>query len=149
MIRQVWAEMARSDDFALLIGRVAIALLFLPSGFGKLIGFFGFAASLAGKGLPVPAAWAAVAVLCEFGGSLCVLIGFKTRWAALAMAAFAVMAAILGHPYWTMSDPAAAAANHTQFFKDLALAGGLLFLHVAGGGRFSIDFWQRTSGAPR
>jgi putative oxidoreductase len=141
--------MTRSDDFALLIGRLAFGLLFIPSGFGKLMAFSGFAAQLAGKGLPVPMAWAAVAVFCEFGCALCVLVGLKVRWTALALAAFAVMAAILGHPFWTMSDPAAAAANRTQFFKDLALAGGLLFLHVAGGGRFSVDFWRRTAGAAR
>jgi putative oxidoreductase len=139
--------MVRSDDFALLIGRLAIALLFLPSGFGKLIGFSGFAAVLAGKGLPVPEAWAAVAVLCEFGGSLLVLIGFQIRWAALAMVAFTLMAAMLSHRYWTMPDATVAAANRVHFYKDLALAGGLLFLHVAGAGRFSVDGWQRSGAA--
>jgi putative oxidoreductase len=133
--------MVRSDDFALLIGRLAVAVLFLPSGFAKLVGFSAFAATLAGKGLPVPEAWAAVAVLCEFGGSLLVLIGYQVRWAALAMAAFSVMAAILSHRYWTMPD-AAAAANRVHFYKDLAIAGGFLFLHVAGGGRFGVDGWR-------
>jgi putative oxidoreductase len=131
--------MVRSDDFALLIGRLAAAALFLPSRFGKLIGFSGFAAALAGKGLPLPEAWAAVAVLFEFGGSLLVLIGFQIRWAALAMAAFTVMAAFLSHRYWAMPDAAGPAANRIRFYKDLAIAGGFLFLHVAGGGRFGAD----------
>jgi putative oxidoreductase len=136
--------MARSDDFALLVGRLAIALLFLPSGFNKLIGFSGFAAMLAGKGLPFPEAWAAAAVLCELGGSLLILIGFQTRWAALVLAVFSVIAALLSHRYWTMPDLAAAAANRIQFYKNIAIAGGLLFLHVAGAGRFSLDFRQRS-----
>jgi putative oxidoreductase len=137
--------MVRSDDVALLIGRLTIALLYLPSGFGKLIGFSAFAGVLAGKGLPVPEAWAAVAVACEFGGALLVLIGFQVRWAALAMVAFTIMAAILSHRYWTMPDAAVAAANRLHFYKDLALAGGLLFLHVAGAGRFSLDGSWRGS----
>jgi putative oxidoreductase len=142
-IRQVGMDMARTDDFAVLLGRLAIAALFLPSGFGKLVGFTGFAAMLATKGLPVPEAWAAVGVLCEFGATLLVLVGFQMRVAALAIAAFTVMAAILGHPYWSFPDAAVAAANRTQFFKDIAIAGGLLFLYVTGAGLFSVDGWRR------
>jgi putative oxidoreductase len=67
-----------------------------------------------------------------------VMGGFQIRWGALAMAAFTVMAAFLSHRYWAMPD-AAAAANRIRFYKDLAIAGGFLFLHVAGGGRFGAD----------
>ena len=44
--------LTRSEDAALLFGRLLIAALFLPSGFNKLMTFSAFAASLAAKGLP-------------------------------------------------------------------------------------------------
>ena len=44
--------MDRANDLVLLLGRLLMAALFLPSGISKLLGFSGFAASLATKGLP-------------------------------------------------------------------------------------------------
>ena len=46
--------LSRSEDAALLLGRLFIAALFLPSGFAKLMAFSTFAASLAAKGVPYP-----------------------------------------------------------------------------------------------
>ena len=42
----------RTDDLALLMGRVFVAALFLPHGFHKLMNFWSFAASLGAKGVP-------------------------------------------------------------------------------------------------
>src|SRR6516162_8199222 len=69
----------RAEAPILLLGRVALAALYLPSGWGKLTNIAGFAGVLASKGLPGPAmAWAAVGAAVEFFGSLAILLGFKT-----------------------------------------------------------------------
>lgn len=129
----------RSEGPVLLIGRVAIAALFLPVGWNHLIGIPGFAQYLATTGLPGPAlGWAIVGAIVEFFGSLAILVGFKTRYAALALFIFTVVAAFTGHPYWT----AAAAQRMGQqmnFWKDIAIAGGLLFVFVRGAGPLSFD----------
>ena len=44
------------------IGRILIALLFVPSGFGKIAGFAGTAGYIASKGVPFPELAAAAAV---------------------------------------------------------------------------------------
>ena len=46
--------LSRSQDGALLLGRLFVAALFLPSGFNKLMTFSAFSASLAAKGMPYP-----------------------------------------------------------------------------------------------
>jgi putative oxidoreductase len=140
--------MIRSDDWALLLGRLFVGALFVPSGFGKLVAFNAFAASLASKGLPVPEAWAALAVAFELGGGLLVVLGAFTRMASLGMVAFTAMAIMLSHRYWTFADAAQRRANEVQFWKDLALIGGLLFLHVAGAGRLSVDGWFAARAQP-
>jgi putative oxidoreductase len=97
---------ARSDGPILLLGRVLIGILYLPSGFGKLTGIHGpglqgFAHYLAGKGAPEPTiAWAVVAAVVEFFGSAALILGFKTRVVALLLVAFTIVAAILAHAFW-------------------------------------------------
>ena len=132
------SERRTADSLLLLLSRILLAVVFLPSGFSKLAGFTGFASTLASHGLPFPAAWAAAAVAAEAGGSLLVLVGLGTRYAALVLALFAVAAAVIGHPFW-----AATAAEHQQqlinFMKNVAIVGGFLALAVAGPGAISLD----------
>jgi putative oxidoreductase len=140
--------MVRSDDWALLLGRIAVGLLFVPSGFGKLMNFSGFAASLAAKGVPFAELFAAAAVAAELGGGLLVILGFQIRWVSLVMLVFTAVAAALSHRFWEF-DGAARQAQEIQFFKNLAIIGGFLFLHVAGAGAFSLDAMRRRPAGVR
>ncbi len=129
-----------NKDVVQLVGRILIAILFVPAGWGKLMGgFAGAVGYIASKGLPMPQVLAAAAIVLELGIGLALLVGWKTRWAALLLAFFTLVAALFFHNYWAMSDVAAAAANKINFFKNLAIAGGLLFIYVAGPGRYSVD----------
>ena len=62
--------LSRGEDMALLMGRLFVAALFLPSGFHKLMTFSAYAASLKAKGVPFPVLWAAVMVAAEVLGPL-------------------------------------------------------------------------------
>ena len=135
--------MARTDDVALLIGRCGMAALFIPDGFDKLVHFERFTDSLVRHDLPYPQVWAALGVISDFGGAIAVLVGFEVRWAALMMVAFVAMASALSHRYWQVTDVAQHRTQEAQFFKNLALIGGLLFLHVSGAGAYSVDAWRR------
>src|SRR3954447_23931394 len=78
------ALMTRSEDAALLFGRLLIAALLLPSGIERLLGFSKFAASLAAKGLPYAKVLAALDVSIEVLGPIALIIGLWPRWVALA-----------------------------------------------------------------
>lgn len=133
------AVAVRSEGPVLLIGRLAIGALFIPAGWHHLTALNGFAQYLGSKGLPGPAiGWAVAGAVVEFFGSLAIVFGLKTRYAALALALFTVIAAFTGHPYWTLQD-AARQANEMNFWKDIAIAGGLLFVFVRGAGPISLD----------
>ena len=85
-----------------LIGRLLLALLFVPAGFSKIAGFSGTAGYIASKGIPLPELAAAVAVGVELGLGLLLLVGWQTRWAALGIAFFTFVISFIFHNFWTM-----------------------------------------------
>lgn len=46
------------------------------------------------------------------------------------LAASLVPTTLAGHPFWTIEDPAARKVQRTQFHKNLAMIGGLLFVAI-------------------
>src|SRR5688500_4196378 len=88
-------------DWAALVGRLLLAAIFVMSGFSKIGGFEGTAGYIAGKGLPIPQVLAALTIAIELGGGILLVLGWKSRWAALAIAVFTLLAALIFHNYWT------------------------------------------------
>ena len=127
-----------TQDVIALVGRILIAYLFIPAGFGKLMGFAGTVGYVASSGLPLPQVGAAVAILVELGVGIAFLLGFKTRIAAIVLAVFTVMAAVFFHKYWSAPD-AMKMMQQINFNKNIAIAGGLLAFAAFGPGRLSID----------
>ncbi|MEO8249378.1 MAG: DoxX family protein [Burkholderiales bacterium] len=121
-----------------LIGRLLIAYVFLPAGIGKIAGFAGTAGYIASKGLPMPEAGAALAIAVEVIGGLALVLGFRARWAAIALAIFTLAAGIIFHNYWAM--PADAQMLQKIIFDEhMGLIGGLLLLAAFGPGGWSLD----------
>lgn len=121
-----------------LLGRVLIAALFIPAGIAKIGGFAGTAGYIASKGLPLPEVGAVIAIVIEVGVAAALLIGFKARWAALALAVFTLAAATLFHNYWALPE-AQQMVQQLMFTKNIAIVGGLLAFVAFGAGAFSVD----------
>ena len=121
-----------------LAGRLLLALLFLPAGLMKIAGFSGTVAYIASSGLPLPQIGAVLAIVVEVGGGLALLAGFGTRFAALALALFTVVATVVFHAFWAVPAEQAM-VQQLMFFKNLAVVGGLLTLAAHGAGAFSVD----------
>lgn len=121
-----------------LIGRLLLALLFLPAGFGKLTGFAGTVGYIASVGLPLPQVGAVLAIAVEILGGIALIVGFQTRLASLALAVFTLVATYFFHAYW--AAPAEQQfVQQLMFFKNIAVVGGLLTLAAWGAGRWSLD----------
>jgi len=124
--------------FAPLAGRTLLALIFVLSGFEKITGLEGTVGYIAGKGLPLPQLAAVVAIVVELGGGILLVLGWKTRWAALALCMFTALAAIMFHDFW--AAPADQAANQMiHFLKNISIMGGLLYVMAYGGGSLSLE----------
>jgi putative oxidoreductase len=130
--------MTSNRDWAALIGRILLSAIFIQTGFQKVTDFAGNVAYAAKYGVPMPEAAIVVAIVIELGCGLMLLAGFKARLAALAIAIFCVVAAFVFHRYWTMPADKQLLDN-IFFWKDLALAGGMLTVFAFGPGRLSLD----------
>lgn len=121
-----------------LIGRVLIALIFAYFGYMKAMNFGGTIGYFAKWGFPLPQVAAALAVIFELGGGILLIIGWKARWVAWALALYTVIATAVAHRYWTY-PPDQAFNQMSHFFKNVSLIGGLLYVAAFGPGAMSVD----------
>lgn len=126
------------QDTLALVGRIVLAWFFVPAGFGKIAGFAGTVGYATAAGLPMPTVGVAIGLAIELIGGLMLLVGFQTRWAALALALFSAVAAFFFHNYWALPE-AQQMMQQLNFSKNLAIAAGLLAFAAFGAGRWSID----------
>ena len=129
------------NDTFLLIGRVLIALLFLMTVWvgGPSAGY------LASLGFPSPAVCSVVAHGVEWIIILLLIFGLWTRWLALLGIVYVVIATATAHRYWQYTPPAQQ-IQYTNFSKNLAILGALLFVYVTGPGAYSLDrMWLKKA----
>jgi putative oxidoreductase len=125
-----------------LIGRILIGGIFVQSGLAKLMDVGGFAAMLDAGGVPLASVVAPVAAAVEFLGGLAIVLGVATRYAALAMIGFVIVATLISHRFWAVpADEQLGQMIH--FIKNVAIIGGFLFVFVTGGGHYSLERWWR------
>jgi len=113
--------------------RIALGIIFLFAGFGKLFGAMGiegFTGMLAGLGVPLAGVVAWIVALVEFFGAICLCLGWKTRSAAGLLAAVMVVALILVKI--PGGDPSA-------MFTDIAILGAALSLFFTGSNKFAME----------
>ncbi len=127
-----------------LVGRLLLALLFVPAGFSKLTGFAGTVGYIASKGVPLPELAAAAAIGVELGLGVLLLLGWQTRWAALGMALFTLVISFIFHNFWAVPADQVM-AQQQNFFKNIAVVGGLLTVVAWGAGAWSFDGNKRAA----
>ncbi len=133
------------QKFLPLIGRICLAWLFVPAGWGKVLGFSGTVGYAASAGLPFPPVMVTIALAIELIAGLALLVGYRARWAAALLALFTIVAAFGFHNYWSM--PAEQQAmQKINFDKNIAIFGGLLFIVAFGAGRFAMDDRRESAG---
>lgn len=114
-----------------LAGRLLLGHIFLLAGLNKISGYDGTVAYMEAMGVPGGLLPAVIAL--EILGGLAVIVGFKTRWASYALAAFTVIAAVIFHTNF------ADQMQMIMFMKNMSITGGLLILSVHGAGALSVD----------
>lgn len=115
-----------------LLGRVLLSAIFILGGYGKLMNPTGTAAYMKSALIPLPSpellVWGVIVL--ELLGGLAILFGVLSRSAAVLLAGFTLVAAVLFH--WKPADQ----MQHIMFMKNLAIAGGLMLLAANGPGRW-------------
>ncbi|MFT4054941.1 MAG: DoxX family protein [Novosphingobium sp.] len=112
-----------------LVGRVLIAAIFILSGLSKIADPAGSMAYIASVGLPLPAVALAGAIIVELVGGTLLISGYKVRAVASVIALFSLATAVFFHN--NLADQ----NQFIHFFKNIAIAGGLLQIVAFGKAR--------------
>lgn len=134
--------MKLKKDAAVLVGRILLALMFVISGFGKIGAFADTTVYMAGAGIPaidaVLEALLILTILVELGGGTALILGWKTRPAALSIFLFTGLVTLVFHRFWAV-PPDEAMGQQLMFMKNLSVMGGLLLLFAHGPGDYALD----------
>jgi putative oxidoreductase len=118
------------------LGRLLLSSLFIWGGYNILFepGPEGTVQFFAKVGVPVPELATWIALVVELGGGILLLVGLQTRWVALALCIWCLFTAFAYH-----LPPGAVMHDMIHFYKNLVMAGGLLYVVTFGSGGISID----------
>ena len=119
------------EKISQLVARVFLGHIFLLAGLSKITAYEGTAGYMEAMG--VPGNLLPLVIAFEVIAGLAIIIGFQTRWTAVALAGFSVVAAVIFHS--NFSDQ----IQMILFMKNIAIAGGFLLLAVHGAGSYSLD----------
>ena len=119
------------DKYLPVVGRVMLAHIFFLAGISKITGYAGTQGYMEAMG--VPGGLLPLVILVEIVGGLAMIVGWQTRWAALGLAGFTLVAAFLFH--FNLADQ----MQSILFMKNISVAGGLLLLAAYGPGALSLD----------
>ncbi|PCE27219.1 DoxX family protein [Burkholderia ubonensis] len=115
------------------IGRVLISAIFILSGLSKLAAPAMTIGYIQSAGLPLPYVAFGLAALVETVGGTALLLGYRTRVVASVLFVFSLATAVFFHHDFGDQN------QFIHFFKNVAMAGGLLHVVAFGGGRISLD----------
>ena len=129
--------MNNTENLADLVGRILISLIFLLAGLQKIGGYEGTQAYMAAMG--VPGGLLPLVIALEVGGAVAIILGWRTRVFAFLLAGFSIVSALIFHR--ALGDQ----MQFIMFMKNLAMAGGFLFLVAHGAGDWSLDARRRRN----
>ena len=132
--------MNNTENFADLVGRILISLIFLLAGLQKIGGYEATQGYMAAMG--VPGGLLPLVIALEVGGAIAIILGWRTRIVAFLLAGFSIVSALIFHR--ALGDQ----MQFILFMKNLAMAGGFLFLVARGAGEWSLDGRRAYHGAP-
>ena len=142
--------------FVLPLSRILLSLVFIFTGYIKVFGWgpadkpiqnmdmwkqrvAGLKIPGTGDSLTNPDLLAQIAAYGELVGGILLFLGILSRLTAFGLFVFVILASILGHNFWAMTDPQMAFGNIQQFLKNMGLVGGLLVIVAYGGGIVGVD----------
>jgi putative oxidoreductase len=139
LLSQADGVATNSADVIILIGRIMLAWVFVGIAYGAITNFSGSVAYFTSQKLYAPELWTWLALLLEVIISVSLIIGVGTRYGAILVFIFVLIATAIAHRYWELPAGPQQIGQYNNFLKNISIMGGALGLLVTGPGRFSLD----------
>ena len=114
-----------------LLARILISTLFFINGIFKIMNYDGTVSWM--EGYAIPGILIIPAIILEILGPILIILGYQTKITAAFLSLFCLATAIIFHNDFSNQ------MQLTSFLKNIALAGGFLFLVINGSKKFSLD----------
>ena len=114
-----------------LLARILISTLFFTNGIFKIMNYDGTVSWM--EGYTIPGILIIPAIILEILGPILIILGYQTKITAAFLSLFCLATAIIFHNDFSNQ------MQLTSFLKNIALAGGFLFLVINGSKKFSLD----------
>jgi putative oxidoreductase len=129
----------RWSDIADVVGRIAMAAIFLMSGADKLLIHTAETVQMMqAHGVPFAGLLIYPTSIFELAAGLALAAGYRARLAALLLALFTAFISPIFHAFWS-APPDQALVQMLLFTKNVAIIGGLLHVAARGTGRFALQ----------
>lgn len=127
-----------------LIARILIALPLIKFGTDKIRNWDAVYPWMQYIHFPLPALALGLANTIEVVGAVCLIVGFRVRWAAMVIALYLVPVTLTVHHFWS-AEASDRAGMVEDFGKGMMIIGGLLFTFLSrGAGPLSLDAWLES-----
>ena len=127
------------NDYALLIGRCCLAVVFGTSALSKFRRDPAEIKVLANLHIPAPASAEMLIGVCETIGVVALVFGIYARIAAVLLAIFMLVVSFAVLSFWSPADPAPVRTQKLNaFVANIAIVGGLIYVVAAGSGRLAL-----------
>ena len=110
-----------------IAARVLIAILFLYSGFGKLMDPGSVATRLGNAGFPLATIAAYLTIAIEIGAAAALIFGYRILVCCALLAGFTLLASLFFHQFCAV-EAAQRTGQLVHFLKNLTIIGGLWFV---------------------
>lgn len=126
-------------SLGLLLSRIMLAFIFVWAGLGKFLAWESSAAFMAAKGMSSIPLLLGAAALIELVAGIMLILGLRTRFAALILILFLLPVTFIFHDFWNLVDDRERIEQLIHFLSNVAIMGGLLSLVTVGPGSWAID----------
>jgi putative oxidoreductase len=123
------------QDFLLLVGRIMLGAMFVFYGVVKLGGLVPYST----RGWPAAWFFGPLGATVELIGGILIVLGLATRYSALVLMLFVIIATAGSHRFWEFTDVAQFRAQQAHFLKNVSIFGAFVLLFITGAGRWSVD----------
>ena len=120
-----------------LVARIFLGLLFIISAWAKAGQFAGVVGYMTKNGVPAAQVLLVLTLIVEFGAGALLIFGWQARYAALTLIVFVAVVTPIFHAFWN-AEGAQVSAQLNNFFKNVAIIGGLLYVFISGPGKLGL-----------